>query len=151
MIELSTFPHILAALNLTSATLLVFGYMFIRKGDRRSHKRCMLSAVGVAVVFMVIYIYYHANAGLAKFGGEGPIRTVYFSLLIAHVTIAAFIPVLAPWTAARALKGRLQKHRKMARWTLPMWLYVSVSGLVVYVMSIHLFPSAPTTLPPLSP
>lgn len=140
MIDLTIFPHILATLNLTTSAFLVAGYVYIRKGDRHSHKRCMLSAISIAVVFMAVYIYYHANAGLAKFGGEGSIRTVYFSILIAHVSIAMFIPILAPWTAFRALKGRLGRHRKMARWTLPMWLYVSLSGVVIYVMSIHLFP-----------
>lgn len=138
--DLTVFPHILAGLNLTSATLLVCGFLFIRKGDKLMHKRCMLSAIAVAVVFLIVYVYYHANSGLAKFGGEGTIRTVYFSILIAHVTIAVTIPVLAPWTAVRALKGRFDKHRKMARWTLPLWLYVSLSGIVVYVMSIHLYP-----------
>lgn len=140
MTDLTIFPHLLAALNMTTAVLLATGYVFIRRGDKLSHRKCMLAAISVAVVFMAVYIYYHANAGLAKFGGEGVIRTVYFTILIAHVSIAVTIPVLAPWTAFRALKGRFAKHRKMARWTLPLWLYVSASGVVVYVMSIHLFP-----------
>src|SRR3989338_2668626 len=95
MSDLTVFPHILAGLNMTTAILLATVYVFIRRGDRLSHKKCMLAAISVAVVFMAVYIYYHANAGLAKFCGEGAIRTVYFSNLVAHVSIAVAIPVLA--------------------------------------------------------
>ena len=140
MFDISFLTHVLALLNVATAFLLVVGYTFIRRGDRAAHKKCMISAVSVAVLFIVVYVYYHANAGLAKFGGEGTVRTVYFTLLAAHVSIAFFIPFLAPLVLFRALKGRFEKHKRLARWTLPLWLYVSASGVVVYIMSVHLYP-----------
>ncbi len=140
MFEIAHLTHVLAGLNATTAVLLVTGYLFIRQGNRRAHKACMLSAIGVAVLFIIVYVYYHFHAGLAKFGGEGAVRTFYFTLLAAHVLIAVSVPVLAPITAIRALKGNFDKHRRIARWTLPIWLYVSITGVIVYVMSVHLYP-----------
>ncbi len=100
----------------------------------------MMTAVGLAVLFLIIYIYYHLNAGLAKFGGEGAIRTVYFTILILHVVGALVITPLVPITFFRALRERFDRHKRLARWTWPLWLYVSSSGLVVYVMALHIYP-----------
>lgn len=140
MIEITQFPHALAGLNLTSVALLSLGWRKIRGGDKAAHKTVMLSAVAVSVAFMMVYLYYHANSGLAKFGGEGGIRPIYFTILIGHVVLAAAITLMVPWTLILALRGRFERHRKLARWTLPIWLYVAASGVVVYVMAVHLFP-----------
>ncbi len=140
MFDVSSLTHVLALLNGTTALLLVAGYIFIRRGDRAAHKKCMISAVAVAVLFIAVYVYYHLTVGFAKFGGEGTVRTFYFTLLSAHVSIAFFIPFLAPVVLVMALKGHFDRHKRLARWTLPLWLYVSASGVVVYVMSIHLYP-----------
>jgi uncharacterized membrane protein YozB (DUF420 family) len=102
----------------------------------------MLGAVAVSIAFLVTYLIYHFNAGLAKFGGEGLIRPIYFAILIAHVLIAIVITPLVPITLFRALRGDFERHRRIARWTYPLWMYVAVSGVVVYGMAIHWFPFA---------
>lgn len=140
MPEITDLPHVLAALNVTSVALLATGWRLIRGGNRDAHKKAMLGAVGVSIVFLVVYLYYHANSGLAKFGGEGAIRPAYFTLLASHVILAAFAALIVPWTLFLALGKRFEVHRKWARWTLPLWLYVAASGVVVYVMAVHLFP-----------
>ena len=140
MIQIADLPHVTATLNGITAVFLMAGYGFIRGGRRDSHRACMLGAVGASVLFLVVYLIYHFNAGLAQFGGEGAIRTVYFTILIAHVAIAIGIVPLVPLTLFRALGGRFAHHKRIARWTLPLWLYVSVSGIVVYVMALHLYP-----------
>ncbi len=140
MIEITTFPHILAGLNATTFVLLLTGFYFIRSGDMKRHQTTMKTALVSAILFLAIYVYYHANAGLAKFGGEGIIRPIYFSILIAHVLGAMVLTVAVPMLVFRAVKGRLDDHKRQARWTLPLWLYVSLSGIVVYVMAIHLYP-----------
>lgn len=141
MVEITTLPHVLAAINSATICLLIAGYIFIRNKDRVRHRACMLGAVAMAVLFLVIYVYYHANAGLAKFGGEGSIRPIYFTILIAHIIGAVLLVPVVPITLFRALRERFDKHRKLAKWTLPLWLYVSISGVVVYVMAIHIFPN----------
>lgn len=140
MITIADFPHILASLNLATILLLVAGYVFIRRGDRRRHRACMLAGLAVSVAFLTVYLTYHFNAGLAKFGGQGLIRPVYFTILVAHVLMSMAITVIVPATAFLAITGRFERHRRWARWALPVWLYVAVSGVVVYVLSIHLFP-----------
>ena len=140
MIEITTLPHVLAGLNSTTIVLLLCGFYFIRSGDKQRHKAMMVSALVVAVLFLIIYVYYHANSGLAKFGGEGVVRKVYFTILIAHVLGAIVLTPVVPFLAYRALTGRFDAHRRMARWTLPLWLYVSISGIVVYTMALHIYP-----------
>lgn len=140
MIAITTFPHILAGLNSTTVLLLLAGFYFIRTGDKARHKAMMASALVAAVLFLIVYVYYHMNSGLAKFGGEGIIRPIYFSILIAHVLGAIILTPLVPFLAFRAFTGRFEAHKRLARWTLPLWLYVSVSGVVVYTMAIHLYP-----------
>jgi len=138
--EISDLPHLLAAINTTTTLVLIAGYSFIRQKNRAAHKRCMVSALLLGATFLAVYIYYHANAGLAKFGGEGSIRTVYFSILVVHIIMALFAMGLVPATAFIALRGNFKRHARLARWTLPVWLFVSVSGVVIYAMAVHLYP-----------
>lgn len=142
MLDVNELPHLNAALNGVTIILLAAGYFFIRRGDRQRHRLCMLSAAVVSAAFLVSYLIYHFNSGLAKFGGEGVIRPIYFTLLIAHVLIAVVITPLVPLTLYRAVSGDFQRHRRLAHWTWPLWMYVAVSGVVVYVMAIHLYPYA---------
>lgn len=142
MIAIADLPHVNAALNALSMVFLGFGYAYIRSGQREKHKACMLGALAVSGAFLVTYLIYHFNSGLARFGGEGWIRPVYFTILIVHVLAAMVITVMVPITVFRALTGRFDAHRRIARWTWPLWMYVAVSGVVVYIMAIHLFPYA---------
>ena len=142
MLAVNELPHLNAALNGVTIILLAFGYYFIRSGDIARHRVCMLSAAVVSALFLISYLIYHFNSGLAKFGGEGVIRPIYFTLLIAHVLIAVVITPLVPLTLYRALAGQFDRHRRLAHWTWPLWMYVAVSGVVVYVMAIHLYPYA---------
>ena len=142
MVEITQLPHALAVINCMTVVLLLVGYGYIRSGDIKRHRACMLASVGMAVLFLVIYTYYHVNAGLAKFGGEGVIRPVYFTILILHVIGAITLVPMVPLTLLRALRERFDAHKRLARWTWPLWMYVSVSGVVVYVMAIHIYPYA---------
>lgn len=139
-LELSDLPTVDAALNATSAALLTLGYIFIRRGNVRAHKTCMLSAVGTSAVFLACYLTYHYFYGTTRFPGHGAVRPVYFTILISHTVLAAAIVPLVVTTLYRALRGRFALHRRIARWTLPAWLYVSVTGVVVYWMLYHLYP-----------
>jgi protein SCO1/2/putative membrane protein len=121
-------------LNATSAVLLAIGYVLIRSGRRDAHKKTMLAAFSVSVVFLICYLIYHAQVGSVKYQGTGTIRTVYLTILLTHTILAASVPVLAIITLRRALKGNFPHHRKIARWTLPIWMYVNVTGVVVYLM-----------------
>ena len=138
MTEVPLLPTINAFLNATSALLLVWGYMLIRKGRREQHRKVMLTAFGTSIAFLVCYLIYHAQVGSVRFQKTGPIRTVYFAILLTHTILAATVPFLAGITLWRAWKGRFAKHRALARWTLPIWLYVSVTGVVVYLMLYRL-------------
>lgn len=140
MIDVADLTHVNAALNAATIVFLGMGLWFILRGDRRRHRATMLAALAVSAMFLVTYLIYHFNAGLAKFGGEGAIRPIYFSILILHVVAAVVITPLVPVTVFRALSGRYDRHRKIARWTWPLWMYVAVSGVVVYVMAVHVYP-----------
>jgi len=131
-------PALNATLNAISTLLLVTGYVFIRRGDRRKHKACMIAALTTSAMFLTSYVIYHAQVGSVPFKGTGWIRTLYFAVLIPHVILAAAIvpPVLI--TVSRALSAKYDKHRRIARWTLPLWLYVSVTGVIVYLMLYRL-------------
>lgn len=142
MIEIADLPHVNAGLNLLSIVFLALALHFILRGDQARHRTMMLCAVAVSAMFLVTYLIYHFNSGLAKFGGEGVIRPIYFGILIAHVIGAIIITGLVPVTLYRALSGRFQQHKKIARWTWPLWMYVALSGVVIYVMAIHMFPYA---------
>jgi uncharacterized membrane protein YozB (DUF420 family) len=134
VIDYTALPALNAALNATSTLLLFVGWLFIRRRDMRRHRFCMLSAFTASGLFLTSYVIYHANVGSVPFRGEGPIRVVYFTILITHVILAATILPLALVTLSRALARRFDRHRAIARWTLPIWLYVSVTGVVIYVM-----------------
>ena len=140
MPAIADLPHVLAVLNGATIACLALGLALIRAGRRDAHRAAMLAAVAVSVAFLTVYLIYHFNAGLAKFGGEGWIRPAYFSLLIAHVIGAIVITPLVPMTLWRALTGSFERHRRLARWTWPLWMFVAVSGIVVYVMAVHMFP-----------
>jgi uncharacterized membrane protein YozB (DUF420 family) len=111
----------------------------IKRQRRDLHKRCMLAALGTSTLFLISYVVYHANAGSRPFPGVGPIRTIYFGILITHVVLAALILPLALLTTTRGLREQYVKHVRIARWTLPMWLYVSVTGVIIYLMLYQLY------------
>ncbi len=140
MIDISTLPHVLAIINSLTVVTLLAGFAYIRGGDIMRHRACMKTAVGLAVLFLIVYIYYHLNSGLAKFGGRGVIRSIYFTILALHVIGAAVLALMVPVVLLRALRERFEAHRRLARWAWPLWLYVSVSGVVVYVMAVRLYP-----------
>jgi uncharacterized membrane protein YozB (DUF420 family) len=127
-------PAVNATLNGAAAVLLVWGFTLIRGGRKRAHRNVMLAAFTVSILFLVSYVIYHANMGTVRFAHTGPVRTVYFVILITHTLLAACVPPLAIVTLSRGLRGRFDRHRAIARWTLPIWLYVSVTGVVVYWM-----------------
>lgn len=127
-------PTLNAILNATAATLLVIGYVLIRRGNRERHKQVMLSALGCSAAFLISYLYYHYQVGSVHFEGGGTVRTVYLGILLTHTVLAAAVPPLAIITVVLGLRGRYERHRKIARVTLPIWLYVSVTGVVVYWM-----------------
>lgn len=134
-------PHLNAFLNSTSTVLLVAGYLFIRRRNIASHKRCQIAALVTSALFLVSYLVYHYYHGDTKFTGQGIVRPFYFAVLITHVILAIVILPLVLVTVTRALRGDFMRHRKIARWTLPLWLYVSVTGVIVYVMLYHLYPA----------
>ena len=134
MIPLTLLPTLNAILNALSAIFLATGYVMIRQRRITAHKRCMVSALVTSSLFLVSYLTYHFQIGSKPFTGQGPIRTVYFSILLSHTTLAAVIVPLVVMTVRRAWKGNFERHARIARRTLPLWLYVSVTGVVVYWM-----------------
>lgn len=137
--EIADLPALNASLNALASVFLVAGYLLIRRGRRDAHKRSMLLALTTSALFLVSYVIYHANAGSVPFRGTGTIRIVYFAILIPHVILAATILPLALVTAARGLRGDYTRHVRIARWTLPLWLFVSVTGVIVYLMLYRLY------------
>lgn len=126
-----------AILNGTSAGLLAVGYLLVRVGRWRAHRAVMLAAFAVSALFLLSYLAHHATSGSRPFAGQGWIRWVYFPALLSHVVLAAAILPLALATLYRAWRGQYERHRRLARWTLPLWLYVSVTGVVVYWLLYH--------------
>lgn len=137
-LSIASLPLLNATLNGIAAVLLVTGYVCIRTRRVNAHRAAMLAAFVTSVLFLTSYVIYHSQAGSRPFTGQGPIRTVYFSILISHVVLAAIIPPLAALTLWRGLRGQYDRHVRIARWTLPLWLYVSVTGIVVYWMLYRL-------------
>jgi uncharacterized membrane protein YozB (DUF420 family) len=127
-------PTVNAALNATAAVLLIWGYILIRRRSIAAHRKVMLAAFATSTVFLCCYLVYHYNVGSVRFTRTGAIRTVYLSILATHTALAAAVPPLDIVTLNRGLRERYDRHRKIARWTLPIWLYVSVTGVVVYWM-----------------
>lgn len=136
-------PHLNAFLNSVSALLLITGYVFIRLGLVRAHRYCQTSAILTSCCFLISYLTYHYYRGDTKFLGQGMVRPFYFAVLISHVILAIVIVPLVVITFYRALRLDFTRHRRIARVTLPLWLYVSVTGVIVYVMLYHLYPSQP--------
>jgi uncharacterized membrane protein YozB (DUF420 family) len=134
VIDYTVLPAVNATLNGVATVFLTAGWVFIRRREIPRHRACMLAAFGTSALFLTSYLIYHANVGSVPFGGQGAIRLLYFAILITHITLAALILPLALVTLSRALARRFDKHRRIARWTLPIWLYVSVTGVVIYVM-----------------
>jgi uncharacterized membrane protein YozB (DUF420 family) len=127
-------PAVNATLNATAAVLLVWGYTLIRRRKIQTHRKVMLSAFGVSILFLICYLVYHAQVGSVRFARTGAIRTVYLSILFTHTVLAAAVPVLAVITLRRALRGDFVRHHAIAVWTFPIWLYVSITGVIVYWM-----------------
>ena len=130
-------PHVNAALNATSAVLLLTGWACIRAKRVGAHRRCMMAACGVTALFLASYLTYHAQVGSVRFRGTGWLRPAYFTILISHTVLAIVIVPMVLRTLFLAVRNRIAAHRAMARWTLPLWLYVSVTGVVVYLMLYH--------------
>jgi len=131
-------PTVNAVLNATAAVLLVWGYSLIRRKRIDTHRKVMLTAFATSCLFLICYLVYHAQVGSVRFQKLGAIRTIYLSILATHTVLAACVPVLAVITLRRGLAAKYDRHRRIARWTLPIWLYVSVTGVVVYLMLYHL-------------
>lgn len=127
-------PAVNATLNALSGILLVAGFLLIRSGRRDQHRAVMLAAFATSAVFLVFYVIYHAQVGSVRFTRQGLVRPIYFTILITHVMLAAAVLPLALITLTHGLKGRFPRHRAIARWTFPVWLYVSVTGVLVYVL-----------------
>jgi uncharacterized membrane protein YozB (DUF420 family) len=127
-------PAVNATLNAISGVLLLIGFLLIRSGQRERHRALMLAAFGTSALFLVCYVVYHAQVGSVRFTRQGLVRPLYFTILITHVTLAAAVLPLAILTLSRGLNGRFRQHRAIARWTFPIWLYVSVTGVLVYVL-----------------
>lgn len=135
--DVAVLPTVNAVLNALSATLLIAGFVCIRRRNIAAHRGCMLGAFAVSVLFLACYLVYHYHAGSRPFGGQGWIRPIYFVLLATHIVLAAAIVPLALTTIYRGLSWHLTAHVRLARWTLPIWLYVSVTGVVVYLLLYH--------------
>jgi len=135
--EFSQLATVNASLNATTAVLLVGGFVAIRRRKIEAHRRLMKAAFGCAVLFLISYLVYHAQVGSVPFRGQGPVRALYFAILISHTVLAALVPVLAVITLRRGLRERFRAHKAIARWTLPIWMYVSVTGVVIYFMVYH--------------
>jgi uncharacterized membrane protein YozB (DUF420 family) len=140
-VNYAIFPPLNACLNGLSAVLLLTGFYFIKQKNKKVHRFFMLSAFVTSVIFLGCYLWYHAHVGALHFAGQGWIRPVYFTLLISHTILALFVPVLAIIALTHALKGRFTKHKAVARWAFPIWLYVSVTGVIVYWILYQLYPS----------
>lgn len=139
-VAVADLPALNAALNATSAVLLILGYFFIRRRRITAHKTCMLSAFLTSTIFLISYLTLRYYAGMTRFSGHGWIRPVYFTILTSHTILAAGMVPLVLMTLSRALTGRFDRHARIARWTLPLWLYVSVTGVLVYWILYHLYP-----------
>ncbi len=135
-------PHFQAVLNFTTVCVLVVAYQHIRRKNKLMHRKYMMIAITISGIFMLSYLYYHSQVGYAKFMGEGLIRPIYFSILASHIILAALIVPLVLTTVYLAWRARFMNHRRWARWTFPLWVYVSVSGIIVYLLGFHIY--APT-------
>jgi len=138
---ISYLPHLNACLNATSAVLLIFGYRFIRARNIAAHRRCQISALVVSLLFLASYLTYHFHHGATRFQGTGLVRPLYFAILLSHTILAVVIVPLVIVTFYRAFRNDFARHRRIARITLPLWLYVSITGVIVYLMLYQIYPS----------
>lgn len=138
----SVLPHLNAVLNASSFVLLTSGYFFIRRKRVKAHRNCQVAALTASVIFLISYLTYHSHHGVTRFAGQGIARPIYFTILTTHTFLAAVIVPFVIITVRRAKRGDFQRHKRIARVTLPMWLYVSITGVVVYLMLYHLYPSS---------
>lgn len=136
----SILPHLNATLNATSFVFLLLGFYFIRRRNVSAHVACMTAALSVSLLFLASYVVYHYNYGSVRFTGQGPVRYIYLAILFTHVVLAVVIVPLVALTLRRALGRDFARHRKVARWTYPLWLYVSITGVVVYLMLYRIYP-----------
>lgn len=134
MIDYTALPTVNATLNALSGALLLTGYILIRRRQINAHRNAMLGAFASSTLFLISYLVYHAEVGSRPFAGQGAIRYVYFCVLITHVVLAAVILPMAITTLSRGLRGRYEAHKRIAKWTFPIWMYVSVTGVIVYLM-----------------
>ena len=141
MLDYTVLPTVNASLNGLAGVLLTAGYIAIRSGRVSVHRACMIAAFVTSVVFLASYLTYHARVGMTPFQGQGLVRWVYFAILIPHVILAVAVLPLALYTLYRAVRREFARHRRIARWTLPIWLYVSVTGVLVYLMLYVWFPA----------
>ncbi len=139
MFDIQSLAHLNACLNAASGSLLVSGYLLIRRRRIPQHRACMIGASTASLLFLISYVIYHANVGSKPFQGQGGFRVVYFAILISHVVLAIVVTPLAITTLRRGLGSRFDAHVRLARWTFPLWLYVSASGIVVYLMLYQWF------------
>jgi uncharacterized membrane protein YozB (DUF420 family) len=133
-VTIQDLPAVNATLNAVAGILLIIGYLLIRAGRREMHRRVMLAAFATSAVFLASYLVYHVQVGSVRFARQGLVRPVYFSILITHIVLAAAVLPLSLVTLSRGLRGSYARHKAIARWTLPIWLYVSVTGVLVYVL-----------------
>jgi uncharacterized membrane protein YozB (DUF420 family) len=135
-------PTVNATLNATATLLLVWGYVLIKRRREAAHKRVMLTAFGVSIAFLTCYLIYHAKVGSVRFEGPPDVRIAYLTILVSHILLAITVPVLAGVTIYLGYRDRRARHKRWAKWTFPIWLYVSITGVVIYVMLYHLYPAA---------
>jgi len=140
MISVSDLPGVNAILNSTSAILITLGYLFIRQRRVSAHRACMVAAFITSTLFLVSYLTYHYYHGSTRFSGPAPIRAIYLAILLSHTVLAVVVVPLVITTLYRALRGQFVNHARIARWTFPVWLYVSVTGVIVYLMLYRLYP-----------
>jgi len=136
-------PHLNATLNAISTILLTIGFLMIRSGKREAHKKVMISAIVVSAIFLVFYLIYHFSAPIFVFPGTGWTVPAYYALLISHVILATIVTPMVAITAWRALHGSFDRHKAIARWTFPIWLYVTVTGVMIYAILYHVYPASP--------
>jgi uncharacterized membrane protein YozB (DUF420 family) len=139
MTDLSIFPALNASLNGASALLIATGRILIGRGKVSLHRACMIAAVATSTLFLASYLYYHAHVGSVRFPGQGWVRSAYFTLLISHTVLAAAVVPLVIWSLTLGLRRRFDQHRRIARWTYPIWLYVSITGVLVYVVLYQIY------------
>jgi putative membrane protein len=137
----SILPHLNAFLNASSFVLLSCGYFLIRRRRISAHRNCQVAALSASILFLISYIVYHSHHGVTRFAGQGIVRPIYFTILTTHTILAAVIVPFVIVTVRRAKRRDFRRHKGIARWTLPLWLYVSITGVIVYLMLYHLYPS----------